>query len=61
MDSEPIIRDLVLANGVPSLTSSTETCVELVESDKRPFGHAIVNTRNDRVSDPQDLVNLAKQ
>ncbi|CAF1048809.1 unnamed protein product [Adineta steineri] len=61
MDKEPIIRDLVLANGVPSLTSSTETCVELVESDKRPFGHAIVNTRNDRVSDPQDLVNLAKQ
>jgi len=58
MDSEPIIRDLVLANVLPS---STETCVQLVESEKRPFGHAIVNTRNDIVSDPQDLVNLAKQ
>jgi hypothetical protein len=61
MDSEPIIRDLVLANIVPSLTSSTETCIQLVESDKRPFGHEIVNTRNDIVSDPQDLVNLARQ
>lgn len=61
MDSEPIIRDLVLANVVPSSNSSTETHVQLVESDKRPFGHAIVNTRNDTVSDPQDLVNLAKQ
>jgi hypothetical protein len=44
-----------------SSTSSTETCVQLVESDKRPFGHALVNTRNDRVSDPQDLVDLARQ
>ena len=61
MDSQPIIRDLVLANIVPSSKSSTETCVQLVESDKNPFGHAIVNTRNDRVSDPQDLVDLAKQ
>lgn len=61
MDSQPIIRDLVLANMVPSSSSSTETCVQLVESDKRPFGHAIVNTRNDRISDPQDLVELAKQ
>jgi hypothetical protein len=61
MDSEPIIRDLVLANIMSSSTSSTETCVQLVESDKRPFGHALVNTRNDRVSDPQDLVDLAKQ
>jgi hypothetical protein len=61
MDSEPIIRDLVLANIVPTSTSSTETCVQLVESDKNPFGHAIVNIRNDTVSDPQDLVNLAKQ
>jgi hypothetical protein len=61
MDSEPIIRDLVLANVIPSSTSSTETCVQLVESDKRPFGHTIVNTRNDIVADPQDLVNLARQ
>ena len=61
MDSQPIIRDLVLSNVVPSVTSSTETCVQLVESEKRPFGHVIVNTRNDRVSDPQDLVDLAKQ
>jgi len=61
MDSEPIIRDLILTNVVPSLTPSTEICVQLVESDKRPFGHTIVNTRNDSVSDPQDLVNLAKQ
>jgi hypothetical protein len=61
MDSEPIIRDLVLTNFMPSLTSSTETCVQLVETDKRPFGHAIVNTQNDRISDPQDLVELAKQ
>lgn len=61
MDSEPIIRDLVLSSIVPSLTSSGETCVQLVESDKRPLGHTIVNTQNDIVSDPQDLVNLAKQ
>ena len=61
MDSAPIIRDLVLANVIPSSTSSTETCVQLVESEKRPFGHTIVNTRNDIVSDPHDLVNLAKQ
>ena len=59
MDSQPIIRDLVLANVIPS--TSSETCVQLVESEKRPFGHVIVNTRNDRISDPQDLVNLAKQ
>jgi len=58
MDSQPIIRDLVLANIIPS---STETCVQLVESEKRPLGHTIVNTRNDLISDPQDLVNLAKQ
>jgi len=62
MDSQPIIRDLVLANVIPSSSSSsTETCVQLVESDKRPFGHTIVNTRNDSISDPHDLVNLAKQ
>jgi len=61
MDSDPIIRDLVLDNVVPPSTSSTETCVQLVESNKRPFGHAIVNARNDTVSDPQDLVNLARQ
>jgi hypothetical protein len=61
MDSEPIIRDLVLASIVSPSTSSTETCVQLVENEKRPFGHAIVNIRNDTVSDPQDLVNLARQ
>jgi hypothetical protein len=61
MDSQPIIRDLVLANIIPPSSSSTETSVQLVESDKRPFGHTIVNTRNDSRSDPQDLVNLAKQ
>ncbi|CAF1135430.1 unnamed protein product [Adineta steineri] len=62
MDSQPIIRDLVLANIIPpSSSSTTETCVQLVETDKRPFGHTIVNTRNDSISDPHDLVNLAKQ
>ncbi|CAF0733066.1 unnamed protein product [Adineta ricciae] len=61
MDSQPIVRDLVLANLVPSIGPSTETCVQLVESEKNPFGHTIVNTRNDTVSDPQDLVNLARQ
>lgn len=62
MDSQPNVRDLVLANIIPpSSTGSYETCVQLVESDKRPFGHAIVNTRNDRISDPQDLVTLARQ
>ena len=61
MDSQPIVRDLVLANLVPSIGPSTETCVQLVESEKTPFGHTIVNTRNDTVSDPQDLVNLARQ
>jgi hypothetical protein len=61
MDSQPIIRDLVLSNVLPLSSSSTETCVQLVESDKRPFGHTIVNTRNDTVSDPHDLVSLAKQ
>ena len=61
MDSQPIIRDLVLAHIVSPSSSSTETCVQLVESEKNPFGHAIVNTRNDRLSDPQDLVDLAKQ
>ena len=61
MDSEPIIRDLVLTSIVPRSTSSTETCVQFVENDKQPFGHAIVNTQNDTVSDPQDLVNLARQ
>lgn len=61
MDSQPIIRDLVLANVIPPSSSSTETCVQLVESEKRPFGHTIVNTRNDSISDPQDLVNLARQ
>ena len=61
MDSQPIIRDLVLANVVSSTTSSGETSVQLVQSEKHPFGHEIVNTRNDIVSDPQDLVNLAKQ
>lgn len=61
MDSEPIIRDLVLTSIVPHSTSSGETCVQLVESNKNPLGHAIVNTRNDIVADPQDLVNLAKQ
>ena len=60
MDSQPIIRDLVLANAIPS-SSSTQTAVQLVESDKRPFGHTVVNTLNDSVTDPQDLVNLAKQ
>ncbi|CAF0769545.1 unnamed protein product [Adineta ricciae] len=59
MDSQPIIRDLVLAKLITPSTS--ETCVQLVESEKRPFGHTIVNTRNDSVSDPQDLVNLARQ
>ncbi|UJR26787.1 hypothetical protein I4U23_008100 [Adineta vaga] len=61
MDSQPIIRDLVLANIVSSTASSAETCVQLVESEKNPFGHALVNSRNDIVSDPQDLVNLARQ
>ncbi|CAF1294624.1 unnamed protein product [Adineta ricciae] len=61
MDSQPIVRDLVLANLVPSIGPSTETCVQLVESEKNPFGHTIVNTRNDTVSDPQDLVSLARQ
>lgn len=58
MDSQPIVRDLVLAQVLPQ---SKETTVQLVESDKRPFGHVIVNTRNDNVSDPQDLVSLARQ
>jgi hypothetical protein len=64
MDSQPIMRDLVLANVIqPSSSSSSpnEICVELVESEKRPLGHTIVNTQNNVVSDPQDLVNLAKQ
>ncbi|CAF3570895.1 unnamed protein product, partial [Rotaria sp. Silwood2] len=60
MDPQPIIRDLVLANIIPPSTSPG-TCVQLVESDKHPFGHTIVNTKNDSISDPQDLVNLAKQ
>ncbi|UJR22323.1 hypothetical protein I4U23_025385 [Adineta vaga] len=59
MDSQPIIRDLVLSNIIPP--SKGDTCVQLVESEKRPFGHTIVNTQNDSVSDPQDLVNLARQ
>ncbi|CAF1394326.1 unnamed protein product [Rotaria magnacalcarata] len=59
MDSQPIIRDLVLANVLGP--TSRETCVQLVESDKRPFDHVIINTQNDRVSDPQDLVSLARQ
>lgn len=58
MDSQPIIRDLVLAQVIPP---SSDTTVHLVESDKRPFGHVIVNTRNDTVADPQDLVGLARQ
>ena len=58
MDSQPIIRDLILANIIPP---STETRIQLVESDKRPFVHTIVNTRNDSISDPHDLDNLAKQ
>jgi hypothetical protein len=61
MDSQPIMRDLVLANIVPTSSGSGDTCVQLVESEKKPFGHMIVNTRNDIVSDPQDLVNLARQ
>ncbi|CAF2058457.1 unnamed protein product [Rotaria magnacalcarata] len=61
MDSQPIIRDLVSANIVSTTGSSHGTAVQLVESDKNPFGHAIVNTQNDTVSDPQDLVNLARQ
>jgi len=61
MDSEPNMRDLVLANIISPAKPSGETCVQLVESEKNPFGHAIVNTRNDTVSDPQDLVNLARQ
>lgn len=61
MDSQPNMRELILANVVPTSAKPGETCVQLVESEKRPFGHTIVNTRNDIVSDPQDLVNLARQ
>ena len=61
MDSQPIVRDLVLVNAALTSSGSNETCVQLVESEKRPFGHLIVNARNDIVSDPQDLVNLARQ
>ncbi|CAF0965459.1 unnamed protein product [Didymodactylos carnosus] len=59
MDSS-LQRDLVYIDKSPSSLSPT-THVQLVESSKRPFGHEIVNTRNDVVSDPMDLVNLARQ
>ena len=61
MDSEPRIRDLVLNNAVLGSNSSNETAVQLVDSERHVSGHTIVNTQNNSVSDPQDLVNLARQ
>ena len=61
MNSESRIHDLVSNNAVLGSKSPNETIVQLIDSERHVSSHTIVNTRNDRVSDPQDLVNLARQ